>query len=100
MLRLQRSTALSPAHYESTEGKEEDGRDEALRPETVDTPLLQDIGFEVAEEGGAEEADLSDLEEKPPATHEGEDGDESVAGDADGCDWNVQGSGLFVEGFC
>jgi hypothetical protein len=88
-----------PAHKECAEGEEQDRGDEALRPEAVDAPLLQDVGLEVAEEGGAEEADLRDLEEQPPASHQGQDGDESVADDAYGSYRDMRRAGLLVEGF-
>src|ERR1700722_15347963 len=98
MLRLQHGVALPPAYDEGSQSEEKNCCDEGLRPEAVDAPLLEDVGFEVGEEGGAEEADLGEFEEQPPASHGGGEGDAPVAGDADGCHWNVHCAGLLVEG--
>ena len=81
------------------DGEQEDCGDDALGPEAVDAPLLEDVGLDVAEEGCEEEGYLSDFEEKPPATHEGEDADCGVAEDSEHCDGNVRaGLRVFVEG--
>ena len=86
------------AGEQSDDTEEKDGSDQSLGPEAVDAPLLQDKGFKVAEEAGAEGADLGEFEEKPPAAQKGEHGEEGIAGDADQGDGNVRGAGLFVEG--
>jgi hypothetical protein len=90
---------LLPPDEQDADGQEEDYCDEALRPEAVDTPLLEDEGFEVAEKCGAEEADLGELEEQPPAAHQSGDGDQGVADDSYGGDRDMECAGLLVEGF-
>jgi hypothetical protein len=81
------------------DGEEKDGGDDALGPEAVDAPLLQDVGFDVAEEESEEEGDLGELEGEPPAAHEGEDADDGVADDAKHGDRDVgAGFGVFIEG--
>ena len=90
---------LASAEDQAGNGEEEDGCDDALGPEAVDAPLLKDVGFDVAEEGGEEEGYLSDFEEKPPAAHEGEDSDYGVAEDSEHCDGDVvAGLRVFVKG--
>lgn len=87
------------ARDKGADGQEENGGDDSLGPEAVDAPLLQDVGFDVAEEESEEEADLCELEGEPPAAHEGEDADDGVACNAEHCDGNVRaGFGIFVEG--
>jgi hypothetical protein len=90
---------LESAEDQAGDREEEDGGNDALGPEAVDAPLLKDVGFDVAEEGGEEEGYLSDFEEKPPAAHEGEDSDYGVAEDSEHCDGDVvAGLRVFVKG--
>jgi hypothetical protein len=86
---------LASSQDECGDGEEEDGGDNALGPEAVDAPFLEDVSFDVAEEGGEEEADLGEFEDQPPAAHEGEDADDGVACDSEDGDGDV-GSGLWV----
>jgi hypothetical protein len=88
-----------PAGDEDSYGQEENGGHDALRPEAVDAPFLHNVGFEVAEEAGAQEANLCGFKEQPPASGEREDGDQGVADDADGGYGDVLCAGGFVEGF-
>jgi hypothetical protein len=79
---------------------QDDGSDDNLRPDAVDAPFFDDVGLEVGEEGGAEEADAGEFEDDAQAAEQREDGDEAVADDSDGGDGDVQalGVGVFIEG--
>ena len=56
-----------PAGNERGGRKEQDGGDDGLRPEAVDAPFLDNVGLEIGEHGGEEEADLGEFEGDPEA---------------------------------
>ena len=89
-----------PARSERDGGDGHDGGDDALGPEAVDAPLLNDVGLEVGEHEGEEEADLRELEDDPETAGESDEGDQSVADDAKRGDGDVElvAVCIFVEG--
>ena len=83
------------AQDERDDGAEQDGRNDGLRPDAVDAPLLQDVVLHVGEEGGEGEADLRDLQEEEvatgePAGPEREAGDDCIAENAEDGDRDVE----------
>ena len=94
------TAADEPAGGKNGGGEEEDGGDDRLRPKAVDAPLLDDVGLEIGEHGGEEEADLGEEEEEAHAAEEGGQGHKAVADDAEGGNGNVElaAVGGFVKG--
>src|ERR1700742_3178932 len=78
-------------------GEQNDGCDDALRPDAVDAPLLNHILFKIGEDECAEATDLCGLKGEEIAAQEREDGDQNVADDADGGDGDVAlAVGVFI----
>ena len=80
---LQSFTRFAPvAHPQVCRGQQEESKQDALRPDTVNAPLLHDVLLQERQHQSAEESDLRHLKGQEVAAKQREQGNQGIPSDA------------------
>src|SRR5450631_468928 len=87
--RHHRSRAPAPPQQLRHHARQQDRRNNALRPQAIDTPLVDDIGLDVAEKRSAEESNARQFQHNPKPAPDREYPNQAVSHDSDHSNRNM-----------